>query len=150
MVSKTTKLDNLDTRIVNMLMHDSAMPAVRIARSLDVTEGTVRNRIRRLIRLGVIKRFTISIEAKALGITIVGFVLLNTAPGRLEEISRKISVLDSVQEIYEIHTYGDLLIKIRCRNLRELADIVANKIKTISGVIGTQVITVMNVWKESS
>jgi DNA-binding Lrp family transcriptional regulator len=143
------KIDELDVRLLNMLQKDSSAPLVRIAGSLHVTEGTVRNRIRRLRRTGVIKKFTISVDPAATGQTVVAFVLLNAAPGRLADVAKTLSALDVVSDVYETHTYGDLLLKVRAKNASELAEILANRIKTIPGVAGTQVVTVLNAWKES-
>jgi DNA-binding Lrp family transcriptional regulator len=142
------KIDELDLRLLNILQRDSSLPLVKIAGSLHVTEGTVRNRIARLRRTGVIKKFTISVDSAATGQTVVAFVLLNTAPGRLGDVAKKLSALEAVSEVYETHTYGDLLLKVRAKSTSDLADIMASRIKAISGVVGTQVITVLNAWKE--
>jgi DNA-binding Lrp family transcriptional regulator len=142
------KIDELDLRLLNTLQRDSSMPLVKIASSLHVAEGTVRNRIARLRRTGVIKKFTVSVDSAATGQAVVAFVLLNAAPGRLADVAKKLSALDSVSEVYETHTYGDLLLKVRAKSTSELADIMASKIKAVNGVVGTQVITVLNAWKE--
>lgn len=142
------KIDELDLRLLNILQRDSSMPLVKIAGSLHVTEGTVRNRIARLRRTGVIKKFTVSVDSAATGQTVVAFVLLNAAPGRLADVAKKLSALEAVSEVYETHTYGDLLLKVRAKSTSDLADIMASKIKAVSGVVGTQVITVLNAWKE--
>jgi Lrp/AsnC family transcriptional regulator, regulator for asnA, asnC and gidA len=142
------KIDELDLRLLNILQRDSSMPLVKIAGSLHVTEGTVRNRIARLRRTGVIKKFTVSVDSAATGQAVVAFVLLNAAPGRLADVAKKLSALDSISEVYETHTYGDLLLKVRAKSTSDLADIMASKIKAVGGVVGTQVITVLNAWKE--
>ncbi len=142
------KLDKLDLQLLHILEKDSSIPLVMIAESLQVTEGTVRNRIRRLRRTGVIKRFTISIDSVATGRNIIAFILLNTVPGRLVEVAKKLSALEAVNEVYETHTYGDLLLKIKAKSTSDLADMLSSKIKGINGVVGTQVITVLNAWKE--
>lgn len=142
-------LDALDLRLVEMLQKDSSAPFVDIAKKLDVTEGTVRNRIRRLRKLGVIRRFTVSVNTLMLGQSVVAFVLLNAASGRLNDVAKKLSSLDAVAEVHETHTYGDLLLKVRAKSPSDLADIVSSSIKGVSGVVGTQVVSVLNVWKDS-
>ncbi len=142
------KIDELDLYLLNLLQKDSSVPLVKLASSLHVTEGTVRNRIKRLRRTGVIRKFTISIDPSAVDPTIVAFILLNAAPGRLADVAKRLSTIGAIFEIYEIHTYGDLLLKVRAKNPSDLADIIANRIKTVGGVVGTQVITVLNACKE--
>lgn len=114
-----------------------------------MTEGTTRNRICRLSRLGVLRRFTVSVDPLMLGQSVVAFVLLNTTQGRLNDVARKLSKMDSIAEVHETYTYGDLLLKVRAENPSDLADILSNNIKQVTGVAGTQVISVLNVWKDS-
>jgi len=142
-------LDALDLRLVETLQKDSSMPFVDIADRLGVTEGTVRNRVRRLRRLGVIRRFTVSVDPLVLGQSVVAFVLLNAVNGRLNEVAKKLSSLDAVAEVHETHTYGDLLLKVRAKSASDLAGIISNDIKGVPGVAGTQVLSVLNVWKDS-
>jgi Lrp/AsnC family transcriptional regulator for asnA, asnC and gidA len=142
------KIDELDLRLLNILKSDSSLPMIKIASNLHVTEGTVRNRIARLRRTGVIKKFTVSVESAATGQSVVAFVLLNASSGRLCDVAKKLSMLDSISEVYETHTYGDLLLKVRAKSTSDLAYIMSSKIKAVSGVVGTQVITVLNTWKE--
>jgi DNA-binding Lrp family transcriptional regulator len=142
-------LDALDFRLVEMLQKDSSMPFVDIAEKLGVTEGTVRNRVRRLRRLGVIRRFTVSVDPLVLGQSVVAFVLLNAVNGRLNDVAKKLSSMDAVVEVHETHTYGDLLLKVRAKSPSDLASIISNNIKGVPGVAGTQVLSVLNVWKDS-
>ena len=142
-------LDELDLRLIEILQKDSSTPSVKIADMLKVTEGTVRNRVRKLRRLGVIRKFTVAVDPMALGKTNVAFVLLNPFPGRLPEVAKRLATIDVIDEVHETHTYGDLLLKVRAKSPSELADIIASRIKTVPGVAGTQVIFVLNVWKEA-
>jgi DNA-binding Lrp family transcriptional regulator len=59
-------LDELDMRLIEMLQRDSLAPFVDIASALGVTEGTVRNRVRRLRRMGIIRKFTVAVDSATL------------------------------------------------------------------------------------
>jgi Lrp/AsnC family transcriptional regulator for asnA, asnC and gidA len=148
-VKAAKAIDALDTRLLEILQKDSSIPLVKIANMLNVTEGTVRNRLQRLRRLRVIRRFTVSIDPIAIGQTTIAFVLVNTTPGRITEVARRLAESDVIIEVHETHTYSDLLLKLRARNPSDLADIIASRIKTTQGVVGTQVITVLNAWKDA-
>lgn len=141
-------IDEIDLGLIDILQKDSSTPAVKIAGMLKVTEGTVRNRVNRLRRLGIIRRFTVSVDPMVLGQGAIAFVLLNAAPGRVTEVAKRLAALDAVAEVHETHTYGDLLLKVRAKSPSDLADIVASRIKAVQGVAGTQVITVLNAWKD--
>ncbi len=53
-------MDDLDREILALLREDSRTPYTEIADVLDVSEGTVRNRVDRLLEEGTIERFTIA------------------------------------------------------------------------------------------
>ena len=52
-------LDEKDYKIVELLRRDARTTNNAIAKEVDLTEGAVRNRIGRLVRSDVIRRFTI-------------------------------------------------------------------------------------------
>ncbi|PSP44051.1 AsnC family transcriptional regulator [Halobacteriales archaeon QH_10_70_21] len=53
-------MDDLDRRILTILRRDSRTPYTEIADRVGTSEGTVRNRVERLIDEGIIERFTIA------------------------------------------------------------------------------------------
>ncbi|MDZ7850209.1 MAG: Lrp/AsnC family transcriptional regulator [Halodesulfurarchaeum sp.] len=53
-------MDDLDRDILALLREDSRTPYTEIADALDVSEGTVRNRVDRLVEDGIIERFTVA------------------------------------------------------------------------------------------
>jgi len=53
-------VDTLDREILDVLRRDARRPYTEIAADLDVSEGTVRNRVESLVADGVIERFTVA------------------------------------------------------------------------------------------
>ncbi len=53
-------MDELDRSILNILRRDSRTPYTEIADEVGTSEGTVRNRVERMMENDVIERFTIS------------------------------------------------------------------------------------------
>lgn len=53
-------MDDLDREILRLLRRDARTPYTEIADAVGTSEGTVRNRVDRLISAGVIERFTVS------------------------------------------------------------------------------------------
>ena len=53
-------MDELDRRILTILRRDSRTPYTEIADRVSTSEGTVRNRVERLIDEGIIERFTVA------------------------------------------------------------------------------------------
>ena len=53
-------MDDLDREILAILRRDSRTPYTEIANRVGTSEGTVRNRVERLIGEGIIERFTVA------------------------------------------------------------------------------------------
>ncbi|PSQ15303.1 AsnC family transcriptional regulator [Halobacteriales archaeon QS_8_69_73] len=53
-------MDDLDREILTILRRDSRTPYTEIADRVGTSEGTVRNRVERLVDEGIIERFTIA------------------------------------------------------------------------------------------
>jgi len=145
---KSKILDDMDKKIINLLRKDCLTPFVKIARVLGVNEGTIRHRVKKLTNNGIIKRFTVATDPTILGFGALAFVVVTVNPGQVQQVAHELAKLHTVLEVHEVHTYGDLLLKVRAPSLSEIANILSNEIKTIEGVISSQVISVLNVWKD--
>ncbi|GBC73468.1 Regulatory protein AsnC [archaeon HR05] len=145
---KPRLLDEIDKSILSILHEDCLIPFVKIAKALNVNEGTIRHRVKRLVRSGIIKKFTIKVDPIMLGLGTLVLVIVVVSPGNVKYVAQELAKVPNVLEVLEVHTYGDLLLKVRGSNMQEIASILANQIKTIEGVISTQVISVLNVWKD--
>lgn len=53
-------MDDLDREILSILRRDARIPYTEIADRVGTSEGTVRNRVERMVDEGVIERFTVS------------------------------------------------------------------------------------------
>lgn len=53
-------MDDLDREILRLLRRDARAPYTEIADAVGTSEGTVRNRVDRLVSDGIIERFTVS------------------------------------------------------------------------------------------
>lgn len=53
-------MDELDRRILHSLRRDARKPYTEIAEEVGTSEGTVRNRVERMVEEGIIERFTVT------------------------------------------------------------------------------------------
>jgi len=140
-------LDDMDKSILSVLHENSITPFVKIARMLNVNEGTIRHRVKRLMRYGIIKRFTVVLDPIALGLGSIMMLLLSVNSDRLRSVAESVSKMPNVLEVFEVHEYGDLLLKLRGKSISELNEM-ADRIKCMDGVTDAKVISVTNVWKD--
>jgi len=69
-------------------------------------------------------------------ITAIVFVEADVA--RIPEVAEQIASLDSVSEVYSVTGEIDLVAMVRVREHQEVADVVADRLNKIEGVLRTQ------------
>jgi len=123
-------MDDTDVKILGLLRDNSRMKNTEIARHVDLTERAVRARIEKLVREGVIRKFTI--ETSPIGVE--GIVLIGANIGRtaaVKERARQIS--DSV---FECSGEYDVAVRLRADSLDELNKRV-DELRSLQGVVKT-------------
>ncbi|MCM0646969.1 Lrp/AsnC ligand binding domain-containing protein [Clostridium swellfunianum] len=131
-------LDELDFQILSILFNDSRTPFLEIARQCHVSGGTIHVRMKKMEDMGIIKGTKLLVDHSKLGYDVCCFVGI-----RLDKSSSHSSVIEdlkAISEIVELHyTTGDysLLIKILCKNIANLQDLLMNKIHNIPGIQST-------------
>ncbi len=72
---------------------------------------------------------------------VIGFVLINVAPGTEKKVFDTMIKWDEIQELYPLFGDYDLIAKIQATDYESLSDIVVNKIRSIKGVTETKTLT---------
>lgn len=105
-----SELDSLDKRILTALQgdfDDSPEPYASIAEDLNVHEGEVIARIRRMLDLGVIRRIGAMIRHIEAGIGFNGMVVWTVEPERIEEVGNILAGFPEVTHCYERPPFGE-------------------------------------------
>ncbi len=121
------------------------MSSAEITRRVGgVSERAVRYRIERLVRRGVIHIGAV-VDPRAVGYPVIGDVLVDVAPGRLQEVAARLAALENVSYVAGSVGDGDLSVQVCARDTEELLRVVNEEIGTVPGVTRTR--TVMVPWK---
>ena len=140
------KLDKVDRGIIERLREDARMTFVDIGKALGVSDATVYNRVKRLMEVGVIKKFTIEVDETAVGKRVSGFIMVNVKPGAVKEVSKQLAEIERVSEVHEVHGSEDLVVKVRAKNLGRLRSVIL-KVRGIPDVVQTEFFPVFKSWK---
>ncbi|HEX2061753.1 MAG TPA: Lrp/AsnC family transcriptional regulator [Thermoanaerobaculia bacterium] len=120
------ELDELDLRIVDLLLKDGRTPAAQIAEQIGLSRPAVADRLDKLERLGVVRGTTAVIDPVAIGRTITAFVAARGAT--LSPAAwKKFRELMQRDEVLEVHTVaGDdcYLMKVRAESIGALNTLV--------------------------
>ncbi len=69
---------------------------------------------------------------------ISAIVLINAEVDRIPEVAAAIAEIKGVSEVYSVTGDVDLIAVVRVRQHEELADVIADQLNKVSGVLGTQ------------
>ena len=97
---KIVEIDQVDYKILYLLSNNTRIPTVEIARKISLTSATVINRIDKLIKIGVIQRYSIDIETNKLGYK---SFIVNLSIRNYEKKNHIINYLSNIPFIWEIH-----------------------------------------------
>ena len=133
------KLDNLDKKILNIVMGNARIPSKDIAVQCGVSRAAIHQRLQRMIDLKVITGSGYHVNPKILGYATCTYVGVNLERGAMYR--DVVPELEKIEEIVECHfTTGPytMLVKLYARDNEHLMDLLNNKIQMIPGVIGTE------------
>ena len=91
--SPPAALDDTDRALLAALAEDARQPVSELARRVGLSAPSTAERLRRLETQGVIERFTVQIDPRALGYTLQAIVRVKPLPGQLhlvEDVIRRI------------------------------------------------------------
>lgn len=138
-MSKNYEIDNVDLKILNLLMEDAKIPYTEIAKKVFVSGGTVHVRMKKLEEMGVVQGTTLKLDYSKLGYDITCFIGIY-----LQKSSLYDEVVEKLREIPEIvtvnYTTGNysIFIKLHCRDTKHLREVLHDKIQKVEGIERTE------------
>jgi len=129
--------DSLDKQLISILRTDARASISTLAKLLNVSRGTIQNRLDRLISSGAILGFTIRAHDE-LEADVIKSIMMIEVVGK--STSQVISKLRGIAQLEKLHTTNgawDLVAEIRTSNLLEF-DQVLREVRSIDGVLNSE------------
>lgn len=139
-------MENLDYSIIAQLQENGRRPFTEIARSLGVTEGTVRKRVSRLLDEGLV-RIVGRVDPLQVGLNAPAIVHINVAPAELDGAAKAIASFPEVSYLLMVAGEYDLLVEVRCRDREHYAQFIREKLTQVPGVIRTVSAMILQTYK---
>lgn len=144
-------MDMKDIAIIEELKKNARKKVNEIAKEVNLPRTTTAERIKKMVKEGVIRKFTAVLNYEKLGMSIVAFILVSFIPNpkiSQRELARKIARIKNVHEVYIIAGEWDLLLKVRGKNMQEIGCLILDKLRSMEGVGKTMTCTCFSVVKE--
>ena len=140
-------LNNIDSKIINILKGDSRKPFVEIANLIGMSESAVRRRVKNLQDSGVINKFTVEMgpSNKTSAITLISV----SSIADTSAVSNQLLKLDGVETIYEITGQYDIATVISAPTILEINSYI-DEIRKIDGVSDTNTVIILRTLGNSN
>ena len=138
-----SRIDRLDLSVLRLLVEEPRVGVREFARRLAVARGTVQNRIERLQRNGVLVSFRPEVSPEGMGFTVLAYVHLHLAQGRLDETIDQLAAIPQVIAADSIAGEGDLLCHVVGADNADLEGVIQS-ILAIPGVIRSRTEVVLS------
>lgn len=139
--------DKLDKDIINTLITDSTLSYREIAKKVKVSVATIMNRVNKLKKEGIIKRFTTIIDYDKIGFDVEVLIEVRISKGKLFQVEKEIATHPNVFAVYDLTGDFDAAILARFKNRRQM-DNFLKKIQTYDFVERTNTRLILNPIKE--
>lgn len=142
-------MDELDFAIIAQLQDDGRRSYTDIARELDVSVGTIRNRITRMVEEGIV-RFICRPDAYRVGFHTPANIKVSIRPSSLiEQAAKKIAEFPEVYYLALVAGEFDLDIDVMCRDQEHLTNLITQRLHKVQGVDATITSVILRVYKLS-
>ncbi len=118
----TVALDDLDQKILDLLLRDGRAPASQLADQVGLSRPAVAERIEKLERAGVVRGTTVVLDPNSLGRAVTAFVAAR-GPKLDTKATKHFRELMERDEVLEVHTVAGedcYLIKVRTDSIPSL------------------------------
>jgi Lrp/AsnC family transcriptional regulator for asnA, asnC and gidA len=127
------KMDDLDRKLLTILQDDARVQASVISRETGYNENTIRYRIERLKRHGVIKEFTALLNPRMIGLPIAAIMMITTEPNQLKDVFQRLAELEETKHILQATGKHDLIVVAHYKDMNGMNE-ASQKIKAMQGV----------------
>jgi len=139
-------MDEMDREIVLWLQEDGRMPYTRIAAELGVSEGTIRQRVKRMVDEGTLQIVAV-VEPHYLGWGAVSLIGVTVQAGRVDGVAQEITALPEVNYLFMASGEFDLFVEAYCRDQEHFVEFLSQKLQQIPGVTHTKTFMIMRTYK---
>ena len=142
------KIKSADMEIVRIFMQDSRMRLDVIAKKLGMHPSTVAYRVRKLRAMGVIQKFTISVDWRKLGKNVEAAVLINCLPKNVNKVANILKNFDEVIEVHSLTGFYDILVMVTLKDMEEYKEFIEKKLGAIPEIENIHAGIVLEDFKE--
>ena len=140
------KIDKLDQKLILNLQKNGRLTYMELAKILDVTEGTIRNRLKKLVNQGII-RLTAIPELDKFGYSFMGIVGIQVRLADIRTVGEQLAKNPNVCYLANVTGRYEFIAIVMTKSPGEFAYFMENFLSSIPSVLRTETFVTLNTYK---
>jgi len=128
------RIDENDLTIIEMLSKNARSSLREIGSVVDLSPSSIRNRMERLVNLGVIKKYTLELDQRKLGFEVQVVVLITSTPGESDNLYNKLSKYSEITNLLRTSGPANFICMVQVRDIPQLAQFITGELEKLTGV----------------
>jgi len=141
-------MDSLDQQLIALLRANARASVATLAQRLQVSRGTVTNRLKRLEDEGLIVGYTVRLRPDVEPNEITAWTSITVEGNQAREVISRLLGEPGVAAIHDTNGRWDLLAELRSASLNELAAVL-ERLRLIKGISATETSIHLQTYKLS-
>ncbi|NHI83731.1 MAG: Lrp/AsnC family transcriptional regulator [Candidatus Thorarchaeota archaeon] len=133
-MAPSEKIDKYDRKIIELLSEDARSSLRDIGKKVKLSASSVRNRMARLVEIGVIKSYTLDVDWRKVGYDIQVLLLISSWSSSVKEIYNTLIEQDEILQVFWTSGPANLVCLLRVRDMNELSQFITEKLDRIRGI----------------
>lgn len=134
-------LDKKDFALIDALQQNASQRLEDLARMVQLAPSSVHDRLRRLERDGIIKKWTVDLDVSALGLGVLAFVGIR-ATRPCSELLEALRAIPSIEECHSVAGELSMILKVRVATTPALLEL-SERLRQIPGIEQTETTIVL-------
>ncbi len=126
-------MDDLDRELIALLRDNARLPVASLSASLGVSRATVRARIDKLVETGLIRGFTLALNADVRGRCIRALMLIEVEGSFAEQVIKKLLGFPDVRAVHTTNGKWDIIAELEIDSLPAF-DAILHQIRLVRGI----------------
>ncbi|HEX6982321.1 MAG TPA: winged helix-turn-helix transcriptional regulator [Balneolaceae bacterium] len=138
-MEKSLELDDIDRKILSLLMEDADLPYTEIAKRVFVSGGTIHVRMKKMKEMGIVEGSRLKVNYSRIGYDVMAFLGIYLEKSSLyDEAAEGLSEIPEVINVnYTTGSYS-IFAKLICKDTQHLRRVLHDKVQKVRGVQRTE------------
>ena len=141
-------LDDLDRKIVNLLIQNARMSYSEIGQQVGISRVAVKMRVQALEQKGIIEEYTTIINPQKISGAVSCYFEIETKPDTLAEVAGILEKNDTVTQIYRVTGKSRLHVHAVASSNEEMEKLICNTMDKLPGVVECTCNTILSRIKD--